>query len=96
MGLRGDWLTVRGPLATGRAPPAERWVLAGLRVAFEGGTWLIELGTSKGVIQADFTNATTPLDVRRKRLVATRLQIWAADTVFPDDSGGSLRPGIDD
>src|SRR6476660_9087656 len=63
-GLRGDWPTVRGPLATGRAPPAERWVLAGLRVAFEGGTWLIEFGTSKGVIQADFTNAATPLDVQ--------------------------------
>jgi len=63
MGLRGDWPTVRGPLATGRAPPAERWVSDGRIVAFEGGTWLIELGTSKGVIQVELIIAAMPLDI---------------------------------
>jgi hypothetical protein len=31
--------------------------------SFEGGTWLIELGTSKGVIQVDFIIAATPRDI---------------------------------
>jgi hypothetical protein len=70
--------------------------LAGLRVAFEGGTWLIEFQTSKGVIQADFTNAATPLDVRAQTVGRDTTANWAADSVFPDDSGGSLRPKIDD
>ena len=96
MGPRGGWPTGRGPLTTGRGAPAEREVSEGRSVSLEGGTWLIELGTSKGVIQAEFMIAATPLVVAAHSVGRGKTAIYAVDSLFPGDSSGSLRPRIDD
>jgi hypothetical protein len=56
----------------------------------------MELGTSKRVIQADFIIATTSLGIAAQTVVRDKTAIQAMDSLFPGDSSGSLRPGIDD
>jgi len=82
-------------LVAGLAGPGTRCGTAGRRGSCDGGTWLIELGTSKGVIQVEIIIAASPFDIATQTAGRGKTAKLSSGLSFPGDSSGSLRPRID-
>jgi hypothetical protein len=53
-------------------------------------------GPQKGVLQIEFTIVRQTATLQRKWSIAAKRQMQAANSLFPVESDGSLRPRIDD